>query len=66
MKRREMLRAGFSKAAQFLPLALTATGGLAKLVQLGAELAPAPEVASFPTGNPNKTGNSEELTKEEE
>jgi hypothetical protein len=66
VKRREMLRAGFSRAAQVLPLALTATGSLGKLLQMGAGLAPLPEVASFPTGNPKEAGNSEDLTKREE
>lgn len=65
MKRRDMLRAGFSKAAQVLPLALAASGGLGKLAQMGAGLAPAPEVASFPTGNPKEANISEGSTKEE-
>ena len=65
MKRREMLRAGFSKAAKALPLALAAAGSLGGLLQMGAALAPAPEAASFPTGNQG-TNHSDDLIKEEE
>jgi len=65
VKRREMLRAGFSQAARALPLALAAAGGLGGLLKMGADSAPAPEAASFPTGN-QATNNSDELIKEEE
>jgi hypothetical protein len=60
-----MLRAGFSQAARALPLALAAAGGLGGLLKMGADSAPAPEAASFPTGN-QATNNSDELIKEEE
>lgn len=66
MKRREMLHAGLRKAAQVLPLALAATGGLGRLAQGGAGLTPPQEVASFPTGNPKKPNDLENQTKEEE
>jgi hypothetical protein len=62
-----MLHAGFSKVAQALPLALAATtGSLGKLLQMGAGLAPAQEVASFPAGNPKGSINAENRTKKEE
>jgi len=61
-----MLRAGFSKAAQILPQALAAGGSLGRLLQTGAGLPPPREVASFPSGNPEASDNSKELTKEED
>lgn len=65
MKRRDLLRASFSKAAQVLPLALAATGSLGKLLQMGAGLAPPPEAASFPRANPKEACNSKAVNQEE-
>ena len=60
-----MLRQGLTKAAQVLPLALSATGSLGRLMQVGAGLLQPQEVASFPAGKPKATDPSEELIKEE-
>ena len=66
MKRREMLRAGFRDLAQALPLALVATGGLGRLLNVGAGLVRPPLAASFPSGNAQTLGKSEVLKEEED
>ena len=65
MKRREMLRLSLTKAARILPLTLSVTGSLVRLVQVGAGVLQSQEVASFPAGNPNQADQSKDLIKEE-
>lgn len=66
MKRREMLRASFGKAARVLPLALSVTGSLGSMLQAGAGLLQHQEVAAFPRGKAKAAGSEKELTREEE
>lgn len=65
VQRRDLLRAGFKNLAQILPVSLAATGGLGRLLNLGAGLSRPREVASFPTGNREADGNAQVLKKEE-
>ena len=66
MNRRDMLRSGFRDLAQALPLALGAAGGLGRLLNGVAALAPRPGAASFPRKDMEAAGKSGVFKKEEE